>query len=77
MSRERKGFIKPNLNDALLFLQTEVGELTDACIRVFNKTNYSRNNKKLITKTDILNEIKDCRMMLEIIEERVKEHEIR
>lgn len=73
MSKNRKGFIKPDLTDSLLFLQTEVGELVDACIRVFNTKPYARNNKKNITKEDILGEIEDCRMMLSIIEDRVKE----
>lgn len=73
MTQNRKGFIKPELDDALLFLTTEVGELVDACIRVFNTKPYARNNKKHITKEDVLNEIKDCRMMLKIIEDRVKD----
>lgn len=73
MSVKRKGFIKPELNDALLFLTTEVGELVDACIRVFINTKYARNNEKPTTKEDVLSEIEDCRMMLDIIEDRVNE----
>ena len=71
MSKERNDFIIPGLQDALLFLQTEVGELVDACIRVYNPIPYARNNDKKIEPKDILSEIKDCRMMLDIIEANI------